>query len=549
MKTSPLFTTIFLSLLFSCKQAVPKLDVSFVSSNIRFVHGEKFDNPNQKSTKLRAWKGQKVNIQLAVFAGNDISELKLGINPLKNVTGNKIDNIKIGFVDFLMSDKYKAGCSANKTTENDSLMVADLIDDRQTSAVKANSIQPIWITVNIPQNAQIGDYKGSISVNNEELHIEITVIDRTLPPPAEWTYDLDLWQHPAAIARVHKLNLWSDEHFAAMKPYYQMLAAAGQKNITTSIINEPWGHQTYDDFPSLIKWTKKKEGTWTYDYQLFDKYVAFVMDCGINKRINCYTMIPWSLKFSFFDEALQKDTAAELKTTSAEYKILWKTMLTDFTKHLKQKGWFEKTSISVDERAMADMKIAIGILKEVDPNWKVALAGDYHAEIEDDIFDYSLASRLSFDEKTLQIRKAKGMPSTFYTCCVEEYPNGFTSSPPADHVWMGWYAASKGLTGYLRWAFNSWTANPNADSRYTSWPAGDTYQIYPGPKSSIRFEKLIEGIQDFEKIHLLKKAFIKEKNEDKLAQLNKILKSFQIEKLNKESSSLGIIAGQEFVNQ
>ena len=41
------------------------------------------------------------------------------------------------------------------------------------------------------------------------------------------------------------------------------------------------------------------------------------------------------------------------------------------------------------------------------------------------------------------------------------------------------------------------------DSRFRAWPSGDTYFVYPGPYSSVRFEKLIEGIQDHEKIRIL----------------------------------------------
>lgn len=55
------------------------------------------------------------------------------------------------------------------------------------------------------------------------------------------------------------------------------------------------------------------------------------------------------------------------------------------------------------------------------------------------------------------------------------------------------------MDGFLRWAYKSWPQTPLADSRFTAWPAGDTYQFYPGPLSSIRFEKLMEGIQDFER--------------------------------------------------
>ena len=66
------------------------------------------------------------------------------------------------------------------------------------------------------------------------------------------------------------------------------------------------------------------------------------------------------------------------------------------------------------------------------------------------------------------------------------------------------HAVAGGYDGYLRWAVNSWTADPLRDSRFRTWAAGDTYSIYPGPRSSIRFERLVEGIQDCEKIRILR---------------------------------------------
>lgn len=67
--------------------------------------------------------------------------------------------------------------------------------------------------------------------------------------------------------------------------------------------------------------------------------------------------------------------------------------------------------------------------------------------------------------------------------------------------------AACGYDGFLRWAYNSWVGEPLTDSRFRTFPAGDTYIIYPGARSSVRFERLVEGIQDAEKISILKKEF------------------------------------------
>ena len=84
------------------------------------------------------------------------------------------------------------------------------------------------------------------------------------------------------------------------------------------------------------------------------------------------------------------------------------------------------TAIAMDERSMESMKAVIALLKKIDPEWKTALAGDFHPEIEKDIYDYCLIIRHKFDENVLKERKASGKPSTYYTACGEEYQNGFT---------------------------------------------------------------------------------------------------------------------------
>jgi hypothetical protein len=71
---------------------------------------------------------------------------------------------------------------------------------------------------------------------------------------------------------------------------------------------------------------------------------------------------------------------------------------------------------------------------------------------------------------------------------------------------LGWYAAKENLDGYLRWSFCHWNKSPLQDSRFTAWPAGDTYIVYPGPRSSIRWERFVDGIQAFEKIKVLRKT-------------------------------------------
>lgn len=525
----------------------------FVSTDIRFVKN-KIQNPDlRRSDTLVAWKGEKVHTQIFFRAHADVKALKVNIADLKSEKGGKISRniIQTGFLSFVITDAFGNGCGHRKSADFDSSWVTDPINFKTKKlSIAENDFRPLWVSISVPQNAEAGVYKTVISINGTTKHtlsLVLRVVDRVLPDPSHWTFNLDFWQHPAAIARVHGVKLWSKKHFKLMRPYYEMLARAGQKNITAAIVHEPWGHQTYDDYPSLIQWVKKADGSWQYDYSLFDKYVSFVMDCGIDRRINCFSMVPWKIAFRYYDEKEAAYCEFTSKIGSPEYNEFWRNMLTDFTSHLKQKGWFDKAVIAMDERPMKVMQDVIALLKTIDPAWKVALAGDYHPEIEVDIFDYCVASRWQFPDAVLKRRRAEGKLSTWYTCCTEPYPNGFTFSPPVEHVWTGIYTAAKNMDGFLRWAYNSWPANPLRDSRFTAWPAGDTFQVYPGPMTSIRFEKIIEGIQDFEKIQILCEDY--KSQPAKLETLEKTLSMFEISKLTITSSSDMVNKVKRFINE
>jgi hypothetical protein len=530
-------------------------NVSFASGSIRFPKHLPPDIVKITTWHAKGWRNEKVHTQIITYSKKPIANVAVTAGDLTDDMGNMINhnNITIGFVQYVTTDEFRNGCGYRKSQDFDSSEVGDIINTAINSVdIAENTTQPLWLRIHIPEDAVPGNYSGVVTVkagNEYKLNIALTVVDRTLPSAEHWKFRLDFWQHPASIARVHHVPLWSDEHFNLMRKYYTLLANAGQRVITASIVDEPWGHQTYDDYPSLIKWTKKKNGSWVYDYTLFDRYIAFVMSCGIKERINCYSMVPWKIAFKYYDEALQQDTVFTGGIGTAEYNIFWRSMLTSFTAHLKEKGWFDITAIAMDERPMEAMKSVIALLKTVDPAWKISLAGDYHPEIEKDIDDYCVASRWTFPDNVLTARKQQGKASTWYTCCTEKYPNMFTFSPPDEAVWTGWYTAASNMDGFLRWAYNSWTKDPLTDSRFTAWPAGDTYQVYPGPLSSIRFEKTIEGIQDFEKIQLLRELYKRNHELTKLNKLEETLSTFKIERLSKQSAQQMIEEAKDLLNE
>ena len=73
----------------------------------------------------------------------------------------------------------------------------------------------------------------------------------------------------------------------------------------------------------------------------------------------------------------------------------------------------------------------------------------------------------------------------------------------------------------------NWDDHPLTDSRYRLFPPGDTYFVYPGNRSSVRYERFIEGVQTAEKYVVLTKAYKAANMTDKLHALTKALSACQ----------------------
>lgn len=509
-----------------------------------------------------AWRGEKVFAQAVVSSEEELKDVRLSVSDLRN--GKSLigaENIRLQFVSYVVSDlldttKYGQCGSREDKSKWGEVLVADVLDINDSMTVPAGRKQPVWMTVSVPSDARPGKYSGKLTVTSSNakarsLNVELTVAGHVLPPARDWAFHLDLWQNPYSVARYENVPLWSDAHFEAMRPVMKMLAEAGQKSVTATIMNRPWNGQTEDAFGSMVTKIRRIDGTWLYDYTIFDRWVEFMFSLGIDKQINCYSMIPWALEFDYYDQATSSNTTIQATPGSQEYNEYWGSFIADFARHLKSKGWFEKTMIAMDERPMESMQEVLSLIRNIEPGFKISLAGNYHEPINHEITDFSegFAPKKEFPESAKAKRKELGLTTTIYTCCAEAHPNMFVISDPDEAAWLGWFAQAEGYDGYLRWAYNSWTIDPLTDARFRTWPAGDCFVVYPGGRGSVRFSKLTEGIQDFEKVRILRAQWQKEGNEAKLAQLTEVLKPFTSDKILEEGPAKALAAAKSFLDK
>ena len=491
--------------------------------------------------QLVGWKGERLNMQVMVWSSDTLEQVRLRVHDLVSDNGGKIgsENVETNLVRYVISN-YPYGAKdavCGNSPYSDGYLMPDRFEKFDRFDVPAKTARPVWISLNVPADAAAGNYKGTIDVlstkGKQTLNISVRVQNKILPPPAEWKHLLDLWQNPWAVAWYNHVEPWSAEHKALLKKHLKLYADAGGKYITTYAVHSPWADNSYMIEGGMIEWIKHKNDQWTFDYSIFDEYVELAMECGIDKAITLYTPVPWGERFRYKSAETGNYMYEQWVPESQLFKTNWNIFLTDLMKHLKQKGWMKIAYLGINENAMNQTLAAIKVIKAHSPEWRITYAGDWHEELDTLLNDYSYLYGKEPTEKELKKRKARGATSTYYVCCNPPYPNNFLFSPPIEGRWISWYSAASGYDGFLRWAYDAWPADPERDARHGSWAAGDCYLVYPGGNSCIRFEKLREGIVDFEKIRILKEeaaAGKDKKVQELLRQLNEHLKVFTAEK-------------------
>ena len=406
-----------------------------------------------RTFEVAAWRGETVAARVPDFAE----------------VGQAPDGIKVR-LGVLRSVKYAPAV--------ESLQRLEVYDRVQWKTPRMSLKGPRVVEVSVPADAKPGVYACG--------HMNIRVVDRVLPPAKEWKYYLDLWQHPWATARMAGAKPFSKEHYDAMRPVYKLLATAGQKTVTVSILDLPWDHQCFDAYHSMVD---------DADFRTFDEYVQFCLDCGLGPDISCYSLCPWTLGKEIDADELERR---------------WGAFLDRFAKHLKEKGWFANTLMAMDERAPEDVRKVVDFVHRHAPGLRISMAGNRKPSdfkgIEIDVYAQSLGHVTDDFLRDVPARRAKGFVTTQYVCCWPSRPNTFMDSAAGEAFWLGAAPAFLGLDGFLRWAWNSWPQDPCADATFGGWRAGDTFLCYPGGEPSWRFLELRNGIIAAEKVRLLREA-------------------------------------------
>lgn len=520
----------------------PGIHAAFGSTNELYLRCE-VPGVTQESLSWQetGWRGERLNAQVLVWSPDTIEQIRFRVSDLSSANGKSIskDQVKLNMVRYVVSNlpynAQKFDCGAPMDT---AWLMPDRFETFDRFDLPGHTVRPVWVSFEIPATAEPGVYNGTIEINSIKgkkivLKIGLNVQKQVLPKPHDWKYRLDLWQNPWVIAWYYHVEPWSAEHKTLLKQHMKLYADAGGKYITTYAVHSPWSDNSYMVEGSMIEWVKTSDRKWKFDYSIFDQYVELCMELGIDEAITIYTPVPWGFRFRYMDEKSGNYVYEEWSPTSDKFKTFLYPFLDDLKGHLTKKGWLKKTYLGINENPLDITLAAIKSIKAHSKDWRITYAGDWHPELTALLDDYSPIITSEPNPKELKERIAKGQTTTYYVCCNPTKPNNFVFSPPVEGRYISWYAAAYGYNGFLRWAYDAWPADPMRDARHTAWPAGDCFLVYPGGTSCIRYEKLREGIVDYEKILILRELASKSTNKkvkSMLTALDAHLATFTVER-------------------
>src|SRR5688572_4769951 len=141
----------------------PGLHASFGSTEELYFRKEVPFKVEATQKQATAWKGERINFQLLVWSADTLEQVRLNISNLSNEIGKSIDkqNINAHLVRYVLSN-YPYGAKdavCGTSPYSDGYLMPDRFETFDRFDLPGKTARPIWMSVQIPADAEAGTYK------------------------------------------------------------------------------------------------------------------------------------------------------------------------------------------------------------------------------------------------------------------------------------------------------------------------------------------------------------------------------------------------------
>lgn len=478
--------------------------------------------------EIKAITGQEVSFQIAYRLAN---EGKYKLDDLKIDVSSPFSEVTLYNVGTVPSELpvYPDRIDKNYLTTKSGIFPDPLfpIANSTVSAARYNW-RSVWVTVNIPEDQPAGDYTIAFRFTNEggeSASVSFKLQVQALTLPKQELY-FTQWFHCDCIADVHKVEIFSEEHWALIRSYMQLAAKHGMNTILTPVTTPPLDTAIGGERPTvqLVEITRAN-GRYSFNCDLLKRFIALALDCGIENFEISHLFTQWGAKYA---------PKVMARTENGYEKIFgWETdALGDpaYAEFLKQ--FVPVIMNTFDECGISRSRLLFHVSDEprIDDleNYKKArniliplTEGCKHIDALSNLEFYTEGLVKSPVVATNHINAyldAKVENLWCYYCCSQcvDVANRFFSMPSSRNRIIGVQLYKYNIEGFLQWGYNFYYTHHSLRliDPYTvtdcdrAFPSGDPFTVYPykdGAIPSLRQKVFASALDDLKLLKLVEK--------------------------------------------
>lgn len=495
-------------------------------SSLEKVFFENFTGmPEYKSGSMLS--NEIYSFQLAIWGKNDILPRQACTIEIESELKPYIQLKSVEYVPSILPS-IDAKSDDDYITKKPGVMFPDPLQTVKEGKVFlfTEQARSFWIIVE-PNEKITGTYPIRFIVKGPEQELlaeatfTIEIIDAKLP-------EMDIyntgWFHGDCIAKLHQVEVLSEEYFAIVEKYIKVYVKFGHNMILTPIFTPPLDTAVGGERPTnqLVDVTVQN-GKYVFGFENLRRWIELCHKCGVKYFEISHLFTQWGAYhapkiMATVDDEYKKIFGWETEALSQEYQEFLDAFIPELKAFLISEGIYKDCIFHVSDEPRPQHEIQYRAVKEIllrhlDSHQMVDALSAYS------FYEKGIVNRPVVSTNSIRTFMEHGVKDLWAYYCNSQgikVANRFMAMPSYRNRILGQQLYKSDVEGFLHWGFNFWftqhstkVINPYAEtSAGGAFQSGDAFVVYPLDEDgevvcSFRLYVLNEGFQDLRALKLL----------------------------------------------
>ncbi len=482
------------------------------------------DLDGKEVTKITALAGQRVSYQICLICDE---RKNAAITVDSGLSGSvKLFSVKNVIMDRPVTDETMVRENEDYLSYEPGLMPDLLIPiscQNGKTFLGNENLNLLWVRVDVPKDCEPGCYPIKINYHiapgfsmEPAMEVSKTMTLEVLPALLpEQTLIYTRWFYADCIANYHRVEVYSEAHWALIEKYIATAADTGINMILVPVHTPPLDtaiglHRTCVQLVDI----EKQGDDYRFGFEKFHRFIEICKKHGIRYFEMAHMFSQWGAKCApniMVTENGVKDYLFgwHVSAASEQYRSFLKQYIAAISQQLEKEGIAENTYFHIsDEPTLESIDTYKTASDLIRPFLKGSKTFDALSNVE--FYDQALVecpvTAVDHMEKFME----RDIPNQWVYYCTGQQigvTNSLLANPSYRTRILGFQMYRHDIKGFLQWGYNFYNspASMYQVDPYSStsadgfWPSGDPFIVYPAPDgaySSLRAEVFYEALQD-----------------------------------------------------